>query len=421
MVKTPALPALTLAEARRLALDAQRLGTRPECDQPPTVESVTALVRRLGYLQRDPLAVVAPSHRLVLWSRLGRDAFTEVEAGLWEQRSLFEYWAHAAAILPTSDFPLHRWRMQHYRRGPATFDAGTQSWIEGKRSLRRSILRRLATDGPLPASAFASHPTVPRVAGWSSWGDHQRMLELLWFQGLTSVAGRDRRGRLWALTESWLPDVMTGPPIPQSRALIELAARSLEALGVATGRQIGTHLIGGAPRSIAASIDRLCALGLAQEVEVVGDSGPLPGRWLASMPAVRSWEKGLLRDWSGRTTLLSPFDNLIIDRARTEAIFDFHYRMEIYVPRAQRRYGYYVLPILHQDRMVGRVDCRRDIEARALEVLSVHAEPRVPHAPEIGALILLALRSLATAVGMEEVALRDPGGVPTPWKTTLGC
>ncbi len=418
-VTGPALPILSIVEARRLALDAQLLGRQAGGEEEFDLERVIGMVQRLGYLQRDPLSVVAPSHRMVLWSRLGHDAGKEVDTALWQQRSLFEYWAHAAAIVPTSDFQLHRWRMQHYRRGSVPFDAANQGWLERNRSLRRAILRRLDREGPLPALAFAERSAAPSASGWGSWRDHQRMLEVLWFQGLVTVTGRDHRGRLWGLTESWLPETLAAPQIPKHKALLELSARSLSALGVATRRQVATHLMGGSPPTVMASIDRLCTMGLATEVAVHGASGAIPGRWIASIAALKSWEEGRLGDWSGRTTLLSPFDNLIIDRARTEAIFDFHYRMEIYVPRSRRRYGYYVLPILHQDKLVGRLDCQRDLGVGSLEVVSIHAEPAVPPASEIGESIRAALWSLAAAVGMEQVAVRDPAGVPPPWRSAL--
>ncbi len=417
---SPKLPELTLGDIRRIAVDAQLLGALAQVVAPMTPKSVVDLIRRLGYVQRDPLNVVAQSHELVLWSRLGCLDRAAVDRALWQDRELFEYWAHAAAVLPSSDFPLHLWRMRHYRQRPPAYGAGMASWIVDHQPLRRHLLRRLALSGPMPTSAIGDSSTRPRDgSGWAGLTDHQRMLEVLWFQGLVAVAGRDARGRLWDLMERSLPAATAAPRVSRRQAVLELARRSLEAQGVATPRQVARHLNGGAPSGIEVFVAELLRLGLAQEVTVRSRDGLIPGPWLVSQTALSEWESGALQSWQGRTTLLSPFDNLIIDRRRTELILQFHYRMEIYVPPTRRRYGYYVLPILAGDRLVGRLDCRRNSLSGRLEVASVHREPGCPADSGRAPAIRAALLSLARAVGMESVAFTDPGLLPQQWRTGL--
>ncbi len=413
-------PELTLLDARRMAVEAQLLGARPRVLAAMTPEAVVSVIRRLGYVQRDPLSVVAQSHELVLWSRFGCLDRTAVERSLWIDRQLFEYWAHAAAMVPSSDLPLHQWRMRHYRLRPPANGSDMRAWVADHQNLRRRVLRQLAVAGPLPASAFAGSSAPRRdSSGWAGLADHQRMLEVLWFQGLVAVAGRDGRGRLWDLMERFLPLPAAAPTVSRRRALLELARRSLEAQGIATPRQIATHLSGGAPPEIEAAAGQLVRAGLASEVTVRGGGRLLPGTWLVPQSSLVSWESGRLRSWRGRAALLSPFDNLLIDRHRTELLFGFRYRMEIYVPRARRRYGYYVLPILYQDRLVGRLDCRRDPDRGCLEVISVHQEQEAGHETSAAGAIRGELQSLAAALGMETVTYADPRRLPLSWRAGL--
>ncbi len=414
------LPELTVRQVRRLALDAQSLGAAPFSAAAAGPDSVVRLIRRLGYVQRDPLSVVAQSHELVLWSRLGQLQGGAVEVTLWQDRELFEYWAHAAAILPSADYPLHLWRMRHFRRRPPSYGAGMAEWIASNQQLRRHLLRRLAATGPLPAGGMGLPSKRPRDrSGWPALTDQQRMLEVLWFQGLVGVARRDGRGRLWDLIERTLPAAATAPQVTRTQAMLDLADRSLQAQGVATARQIARHLNGGAPSGIDLLAAQLVRQGRAREVAVRGHDGLIPGPWLISSAALESWESGALDSWRGRTVLLSPFDNLIIDRRRTELVFQFRYRMEIYLPPARRQFGYYVLPILCGDRLVGRLDCRRNLADGCLEILSVHEEPGVRTPAGIAPAIRAALLSLARAAHLESITFRDPKRVAAQWRAGL--
>lgn len=414
-------PRLTIREVRQLAVESQGLGSRNGSrGQPIGTDDLVQLVSRLGYLQRDPLAVVAPSHQLVIWSRLGADSPSSLDKALWEDRSLFEYYAHGAAIVPTADFGLHRWQMRDFGRRPTQSHRLQAAWMRSNRRLRLEILGRLHREGPLPAAALAGPPVEPRIAsGWGVYRDHQRMLELLWLQGQVSVAGRDARGRLWALTEDWLPASLSRSRLSRSKALLELASRSLNALAVATPVQVGSYLSGGSRVAAGASMQQLVRQGRAHPVTVQGPDGPLLGSWFASSGAIRRWEEMQGVPWRGRTTLLSPFDNLIWNRARTERLFGFRYRVEIYVPPPKRAYGYYVLPILHHQQLVGRVDCRRERQGGTLSALAVHVEQGCGEGESVPRAFLAAFLDLAQLLGLERVSFEGLSEVPASWRRVL--
>lgn len=373
--------------------------------------AVTRLVDKIGYLQRDPLSVVAPSHLLVLWSRLGPFDSSLVEQALWRDRSLVEYWAHAAAIVSARNYPVHLWAMRDYARADTVRARRLRSWLEANRPLRHQILSRLRHGGPLPARAFEGEVRVRGRTTWDVERDVESMLFHLWIVGKIAIAGRDYRGRLWELTERWLQPTSSQPLPSAPRLAEELTERSLGALGVATEVQIGKYMGAGLDGKLSAVLGRLERRGVLVETTIKGPAGHLPGRWWARRADVEALLPKAAQLPSS-TTLLSPFDNLIIARARTEALFGFQFRMEIYVPAHRRRYGYYVLPILHRDQLIGRVDLRRDRQGARLVAVAVHAEPGAPQGAGVGTGIKEALQRLAEFVGASEVEVGRLDSVP---------
>jgi uncharacterized protein YcaQ len=268
-------------------------------------------VRQLGFLQIDPISTVAPPQQLVLWSRLGPYERAELERLLWVERSLFEWNAY---VWPIETLPLLRTRMRTRRTRRA------DEFLTTNASFRRYVLRELERRGPLLARELEDRSAVKR--GRHRWyGSRQvaLMLEILHRRGQVAIVGRCGGQRVWDLAGRWYPETETVPLRDAEELLDEQRFR---AAGVRFVR----------------------------------------GEWRAHPQADD-------RDVGERVTLLSPFDRLIHDRARLEALFDFHYRLEMYVPRAKREYGYYVLPILVGDRLVGRVEPRFDRKAGTLEVL----------------------------------------------------
>jgi uncharacterized protein YcaQ len=287
---------ISLAQARRIAVRAQLLDG--------SAKDVLSTVRRLGFLQLDPISTVAPPQQLVLWSRLGRFDPAELDRLLWRERKLFEW---NAFIWPIEDLPLIRARMREpWRR--YKWQRWAREFLKEHTKLRRYVLRELEQRGPL-LSRELEHPAARADERYVWWGTRAQltwMLELLHRRGLIAVAGRRGGQRLWDLAERWYPETETVPLAVARRALSE---------------------------------KRFRALGVKLE----------KGRWLVHPEADAE-------PVSARTTFLSPFDRLVYDRARAEALWSFHYRLEMYVPRAKREYGYYVLPILRGDRLVGRIE-----------------------------------------------------------------
>ncbi|MGA7173532.1 MAG: crosslink repair DNA glycosylase YcaQ family protein [Candidatus Dormiibacterota bacterium] len=410
------LPQLSLREARRAAVAGQKL-LNPA--HPVDSRGITELLDRIGYLQRDPISVVAPSHLLVLWSRLGNFDRTLVDRALWQDRTLFEYWAHGASIIPTGDFLAHLTSLRAYGLGERTSDQRRRSWMEANTDLRRRVLARLRQDGPQPAPSFDDEARVGwPTSGWGNERDVGRMLFHLWREGTVAVAGRDGRGRLWDLTKRWLGGSLQDAKAPPERLTERMAVRSLGALGVATETQIGTYMGAGRLGGLTTVLDRLERRGTVVQVTVRGAQGSLAGRWWTLSEELEAVPLPLGQSpWS--TTLLSPFDNLLINRARTATLFDFDFRMEIYVPPQLRRYGYYVLAILHRDRLIGRVDLRRDRARGRLVAVAVHGEPGAPSGVEVGRGIRDALYRLAEFVGVSEVEVGQLVTVPSGWGAPL--
>lgn len=389
---------LSLTDARRLSVQGQLLAS-------PRPVSIMEVAQGLMEIQMDPTSVVARTEHLVLWSRLGRRfQIHELERMLWQERSLFEYWVE---IVPTSDYGVHRESMRRYplggSRGSLRSRRYTADWLKANAHFRRYALRELRLRGPLRARDLED-----RVAkGWHSggWTDEgrsvARLLDILWFKGDVMIVGRDGQQRLWDLASRSLP--VHDPRLPQRAVARRLVMGQLRAHGVASAAKLGTAFDGLAPGRERA-LSELVREGLAVPVSVDG-----------AFDDAYAHADLLERPFRGRTTLLSPFDDLIHDRDRTEALFGFHFRLEIYVPKAKRRYGYFVLPILHRDRLVGRLDPRFDRSSGLLTVNAVHAEPDAD--ASCGPAIARAIEDLASWRGARDIVYGRT--VPPIWRRAL--
>jgi uncharacterized protein YcaQ len=365
----------------------------------------------LASLQLDPISVVARSHQLVLWSRAGRYDLGDLETLLWRDRRLFEYWTTAAAIVCTEDYPIHSLLMRRY---PSERHAQLRAWLAENQALRRSILRQLRASGPLPTRAIEDRSATDwSSSGWTAGRNLDRMLDVLWTQGRILVAGRQGQQRVWDLAERCLP-AWAPTRRPPEREVVRLAVqRSLRALGVATARDIDRSFTAGRYPGLASILAGLRRSGQVEQVRVAADGHEHPGPWYVHTDDLPLLDRLRSGEWRPRTTLLSPFDNLIINRERTERLFGFHFRMEIYVPKAARRYGYYVLPILHGDRLIGRVDPALDRAGGRLVVNAIHPEPDAP--ASAGAAVATALQELAAFLGATGIDLGQPP--PGVWRT----
>ena len=323
-------------EARRLAVRAQLLdATRPT--------DLVDLVDRLTLLQIDPTAAIAPNADLVAWSRLGASYQPADLTRALEDRTLFEL---RAFVRPMSAVALHVPEETDY-----TANASVRGWLDANEGFRRDVLARLREAGPLLSRDVSDTCQVPwGSSGWTNNRNVTQMLELLSARGEVAVAGRIGRQRLWDIADRVYPRF---EPLPADEAQRRREERRLRSLGLARAKT-------------AASPGEPIAVGEAGvPVTVEG----LDGKWRADPDA-------LDRPFTGRTALLSPFDRLIHDRERTKGLFDFDYILEMYKPAAKRRWGYFALPVLHHDRLVGKLDAKADRKAGTFTVNALHEDVR---------------------------------------------
>jgi uncharacterized protein YcaQ len=354
---------LTQAEARRIAVRAQLLDA-------PRPTDLLSVVERLTLLQIDPTAAIAPSADLVAWSRLG-SAYRpdDLKHALEQDRTLFE---HNALVRPMGDLGLYL-----AGAGECPSYERTRAWIRDNDAFRRDILRLLRTSGPLTSRDIPDTCVVPWASsGWTNSRNVTQMLEFLMMRGEVAIAGRVGRERVWDLPERVYPAGVDVPSAEEAERRKD--ERRLGSLGIARAK----------------------ARAMPMEPIHVGDAGE---------PAVVEGVKGEWRvdptllggAFEGRTALLSPFDRLVHDRVRAEELFDFEYTLEMYKPAAKRRWGYFALPILHHDRLVGKVDATADREASVLRVHAVHEDQTFTRA--ITRAVEAELKDLASWLGLEAV------------------
>jgi uncharacterized protein YcaQ len=400
------------ASLRRLAVRRQGL-SGPRFDA--GANGILELIRSMGYVQIDPMRVVERSHRLVLWSRLGPYDPAALHELRWLDRSLFEYWAHAHSLVLTENLPIHRHQMAAFGKRESVPAKRQRRWMAENKSLHDTILDQLGhRDEPVAPTEIGASPARSwRSKGWTDGRGVRHMLELMWRHGEVVIAGRDGRGKLYALPEYWFADAWEDASRPMSHVRKRIAEISVRALGAGTARHIQLHFISGLDPNLPETLQAMVDDGTLVELSVVGDSGRR-ATWYTHAEDEASLRAVADGEFEGRTTLLSPFDNLICDRRRTRQLWDFDYRSEIYVPKQMREYGHYVMPILDGEELVGRIDPQMDRERASLEIHAVHAEPGRNRDPAIGRRLGEALASLAEFLGAERLELSRR--VPTAWR-----
>jgi hypothetical protein len=324
---------------------------------------VLSTVRHLGRLQIDPISTVAPPQYLVLWSRLGPYDRAELDRLLWDEKQLFEW---KAFIWPIEDLPLIRARMRE-PWGNAKWRQWQKRFLQEQSSLRKYVLRELERRGPMPSRELEHHAARAheRTVWWGTRAQLTWMLELLHLRGRIAVAGRQNGQRLWDLAERCYPETET-VPLAEARRLLEDKRARAEGVRLDRGRY---------------------------RAHPQASDGPV----------------------GSRVTFLSPFDGLVKNRDRAEALWDFFYRLEMYVPKAKREYGYYVLPILRGDRIIGRIEPVFDRKTELLRVEGVFAEPGAPVGAGPG--IASATRRLGKWLGAKEIVYSRR--VPKVWRDSL--
>jgi len=349
---------LSLADVRRLALRAQLLDGGA---QPPGKAGVVEAIKRLGYVQIDTIAVVRRAHHHVLWTRCPDYDPKTLHELQSSDRRIFEYWAHAMAYLPMSDYRYYIPRMRAGGR------VGAHEWRAKHRNVLDAVLTRIRAEGPLTSKDFEPPPGTKRGTWWN-WKPAKQALEVLFWQGDLMIAERRAFQKVYDLTERVLPpDIDTSPPSDAECARFQ-ARRALCALGVARDREIAEYGRMSTRTHVRTALEELIAAGEVVRVQVEGSTAT---DHCALADDLESAGPGAI---DADAHLLSPFDGLIIQRARTRWLFGFDYTIECYVPEAKRKYGYFALPILYGDRLVGRLDPKADRKAGRLIVRKVWLE-----------------------------------------------
>jgi len=396
---------LTAGEARRIALGAQGFAT-PRPEGPVAKRHLVKLVDRLGVVQIDSVNVVSRTHYLPAFSRLGAYPRSLLEELAWaRKRPLFEYWAHEASLLPLASQPLFRWRMADAHDGVGVWK-GVAKFLRERREFVDKVLGEIEARGPLAASELEMGHKGE--GGWWGWSEAKRAVECLFWTGeLTTATRRGTFERVYGLPEKVLPRAVLEAPTPaREDAHRELYRRAIRAMGVATSKDLRDYF-------------RMPVEGAKARMAELVEAGEM-------IPVtVKGWKEPAFLDpaarWPRRVdagALLSPFDNLIWFRERTERMFGVRYRIEIYTPAEKRTHGYYVLPFLEGDALTARVDLKSDRKAGVLIVQSAHAEPWASAATPVR--LAQELTLMAGWLGLERVRVERKGDLAGALSEAVG-
>jgi len=382
---------LSPAAARRIALAAQGFG-RPRPESVGT-RQLNLTVQRLGLLQLDSVNVLERSHYLPVFARLGAYDKTQLDTLTFARRGPYrEYWAHEAALIPLDDWPLFRFRMQDYRD---YFARAGDPWLNAHADTLAWLRAELAEKGPLPASKIERDANAPRRGSWWEWDEVKRGLERMFRVGEVVSGGRTRFERIYALPEQVMPAEVQGREVPREEAVHTLMERSARAHGIGTLSDLADYYRLKTADAKPA-LQRLLDEGVVREVTVPG------------------WNRTAFLHRDARiprrieaTALLSPFDPVVWERDRALRMFGFHYRIEIYTPAPKRQFGYYTLPVLVDEALVGRIDLKNDRQRGVLRVQSAWREEGTPAG--IAERIVPTLRELAAWQGLGDLEVVGRG------------
>ena len=400
---------LTLSQARALMLAAQGLTSPP--GRPAVKTDILSAIRRIHNLQIDTISVVARAHLHILWSRLGAYEPSWLEE-LHAEGALFEYWAHAACLLPIEDYPLYRSLMRENFLG---WD-NIREWGEANPAIIADILAHLRANGAVKSSDFAREG--PRGKWWD-WKVEKVALEYLYYRGDVMIACRQGFQRVYDLRERVLPGWDDARIPPYQDALRQLVLMSVKALGAARENWVAPYFY--LPKRLVSSI--LADLQAAREILPLRVSG-LEGKPVYLHPdnlgLLEQILAGSLQD--GTTALLSPFDPLVSDRSRALQLFGFDYQLECYLPASKRKYGYFTLPVLHNGSLIGRLDAKAHRKEKRLEVLKFFLEEGTPLEDALLEGLAKTLRAYASWQGLSEVSVTscEPARAASALNARLG-
>jgi uncharacterized protein YcaQ len=400
---------LTAAQARRIAVAAQGFA-EPKPRGPVTRAHLRKLISRIQVLQLDSVSVAVRAHYAPVFSRLGPYDRDVLDRAAWSHtarspRLLVEYWAHEAALMAVDDWPLLRWRMREYTHGRWRTEV-----VRKRQRLADDIVAALAEHGPSTAGqieAYVGEERPGKKGPWWDRSDTKWVTEALFSAGVLTTETRVGFARHYDLTENVLPPEVVAREVDDDEAIRELTLRAATALGVATEPDIRDYFRL-SPKLAKPAIAKLVADGELEQVDVDGWNAPA---YLRAGQTVPRRDRG--------TALLCPFDPLIFFRPRVDRLFQFHYRIEIYVPAPKRQFGYYVWPFMLDGRLVGRVDLKAERTRDALHVVGAFAEPEQDKS-RVAKALAAELKTMASWLGLAEVSVGNRGDLARPLSRSLG-
>ena len=397
---------VSAAQARRIALAAQGFGA-PRNGTPGT-RQVNLTIQRLGLLQIDSVNVFERSHYLPLFARLGPYDKASVDRLTFSRTAKYvEYWAHVASLIPIESWPLFRWRMREMRERS---ESKPDSWIHSNRPMLEWLRSELAAKGPLRVGEI-EHDANKRKGTWWEWSDVKLGLEYLFSWGEVVPAGRRNFERVYGLAEHVLPRDILDRDVAKHDAIVELLRLAARSHGIGTLGDFADYyrILKTAAKP---ALDQLVAEGELTPVTVDG--------WLERGKPTPAWlhKDARIPRKMDAAALLSPFDPIVWERDRTERMFGFHYRIEIYTPEPKRVFGYYTLPVLVDDHLVGRIDLKSDRQNGVLRVQSAWSESGAPVGIEER--IAPLLRSTAEWQGLDRIEVMDRGDLAVAVAGALG-
>jgi len=412
---------ISLKAARRLAIQKQRLDSHALLRSETDKRAIRKVLEALRCIQIDPIRAVERTELLVLWSRLGNFNPVLLNELLYTDRLFFEDWAHCASICLMDDYPLFHHRMQAYAATSETDGSRTAEWVKQNGALLAQIREEFRTRGPLAAQDITVDvPHVPwHSTGWTSGRSVPRMLDHLFFRGELMVAQRSGNRKIWHLTDEFLPPWADRTPMTPAEFSRRAVPFALKALGTGTARDIKHHFMRHAYPELESVLASLVADGTILPVELVdSDNNAVSGSWMVHVEDADLLQRlEVDSNWEGRTVLLSPFDNLICDRRRNLPLFGFDFTIEIYVPVAKRRYGYYVLPILAGDSVLGRVDTKMDRKRNELHFRALFLEEGRERDLHLAEDLVRTMQELGMFLGAQRIKLGRR--MPIKWRQAL--
>jgi uncharacterized protein len=400
---------LTAAQARRIAVAAQGFA-EPKPRGPVTRAHLRRLISRIQVLQLDSVSVAVRAHYAPVFSRLGPYDRDVLDRAAWSHtarspRLLVEYWAHEAALMSVDDWPLLRWRMREYEHGRWRTEV-----VKKRRRLAEDIVAAVGELGPLTAGQIEAHVGEDhrgKKGPWWDRSDTKWVTEALFSAGVLTTATRVGFARHYDLTENVLPREVVAREVDDDEAIRELTLRAATALGVGTEADIRDYFRLN-PKQSKPAIAKLVADGELEQVDVDGWNAPA---YLRAGQIIPRRDRG--------TALLCPFDPLIFFRPRVERVFQFHYRIEIYVPAPKRQFGYYVWPFMLDGCLVGRVDLKAERTRGVLHVVGAFAEPEQDKS-RVAKALAAELKTMASWLGLAEVSVGNRGDLARPLSRSLG-